>query len=258
MKLRQDSLLKIAVWAIRYQGFGVTLLSFLFKVIALTGLDLTRTEWYTALRDNHFDKKFNIQSAGFIVPETLDIAESQIPDINEYQASTPLAFHLIISTFQIPFEKYTFVDIGSGKGRALLMASEYPFKQILGVELSADLNECATENIRSYRSRTQKCSAINSVHLDANEFEYPNDPLIIYLYNPFKENILGNVLRRVEESLTGQPRHMIIVYFHPSHKMLFDKQDFLIPVHFEEHMRGPVRRLMPVHREHFDQAWVAV
>ena len=138
------------------------------------------------------------------------------------------------------------------------MASEYPFKQIIGVELSEDLHECATQNIKSYRSRTQKCANVRSVLQDASAFQFPEGPLIVYLFNPFKEKILTNVLQRLEKSVSDQPRHTIIIYFYPSHKEVLDKLNFLVPVPFEDHVRGPVRRLMPVHRQHFAQPWVAV
>jgi tRNA G46 methylase TrmB len=74
-----------------------------------------------------------------------------------YQPTDPALFQEIMASLPIEFEQFTFVDLGSGKGRTLLMASEYPFKRIVGVELIAELHRAAEENIRDYRSPTQRC-----------------------------------------------------------------------------------------------------
>ena len=69
-----------------------------------------------------------------------------------YQPTDPALFQEIMASLPIEFEQFAFVDLGSGKGRTLLMASEYPFKRIVGVELIAELHRAAEENIRDYRS----------------------------------------------------------------------------------------------------------
>ncbi len=74
-----------------------------------------------------------------------------------YQPTDPALFQEIMASLPIEFEQFAFVDLGSGKGRTLLMASEYPFKRIVGVELIAELHRAAEENIRDYRSPTQRC-----------------------------------------------------------------------------------------------------
>jgi SAM-dependent methyltransferase len=94
----------------------------------------------------------------------------------------------------------TFVDIGSGMGRAILLASEYPFKQIVGVEVSPSLHEVAKANLeRALRSK-RKCSDLRLVRDDARIFEYPPGDLVVFLFNPFDaealEATLGGLLAR--------------------------------------------------------------
>lgn len=258
MRLRQDGPLSMIRWAIRSQGWGVTALSIVFKVIALTGLDLTRAEWYRDFRDRRLDRRFNIDTAGALESHELGVAEEKISVTGPYGASTPLAFHLIFSTMDIPYERYTFVDIGSGKGRALFLASEYPFRRIVGVELSRGLHDSACENIRNYRSPTRKCAHIDSVHCDATDFDFPDGPLIVYLFNPFPEVVLSRVIDRLRRANSKSLRHIVIVYFHPMHNDLFEREDFLTPVSFEDGLRGPLRRLMPVHKKRYAQQWVGI
>src|SRR3982074_423196 len=80
-----------------------------------------------------------------------------------YQPTEPALFQEMMASLPIEFEQFTFVDLGSGKGRTLLMASEYPFMKIVGVELIAELHRAAQQNIRAYRSPTQRCVQIEAL-----------------------------------------------------------------------------------------------
>ncbi len=95
------------------------------------------------------------------------------------------------------------------------MASEYPFRKIVGVELIAELHHAAEENIRDYRSPTQRCAQIESVLADAREFELPAEPLVLYLFNPLPERALSEVLERLRKSLERAPRPVWVVYHNP-------------------------------------------
>ena len=133
-----------------------------------------------------------------------------------YQPTEPALFREMMARLPIEFDRFTFVDIGSGKGRTLLMASEYPFWKIVGVELIAELHDAAEENIREYRSPTQRCMHIESLLADAREFELPEEPLVLYLFNPLPERALSEVLGRLEKSLVRAPRPVWIVYHNPA------------------------------------------
>ena len=116
---------------------------------------------------------------------------------------------------QFEFDQFTFIDLGSGKGRTLLMASEYPFRKILGVEVIAELHRAAEENIRAYRSPTQRCARIEAVCADACEFHFPAAPLVLYLFNPLPESGMRRVMARLEKSLAANPRPVWVLYHNP-------------------------------------------
>jgi SAM-dependent methyltransferase len=132
-----------------------------------------------------------------------------------YQPTDPMLFHEMMASLPIDFTKFTFVDLGSGKGRALLLASEYPFKKIVGVELLAELHGVAEENIGAYRSTTRVSAKIESVFADAREFEFSDEPLVLYLFNPLPERALSEVLKRLENSVMRTPRPVWVVYHNP-------------------------------------------
>jgi SAM-dependent methyltransferase len=132
-----------------------------------------------------------------------------------YQPTDPVLFRGMLDALQIDFEDFTFIDIGSGKGRVLLMAAEYPFRRILGVELFASLHQIAQENIARFHSDSQKCFAIESVCEDARDFAFPNEPLLVYLFNPLPEAGLRQLLENLERSLRQNPRPATLLYSNP-------------------------------------------
>jgi SAM-dependent methyltransferase len=132
-----------------------------------------------------------------------------------YQPTDPAQFAEMMAALPIDFREFTFVDLGSGKGRTLLMASEYPFRKIVGVEILPELDRAARDNIRAYKSPTQQCSEIRAVCTDAREFELPEEPLVLFLFNPLPEAALRDLIARLEKSLAQSPRAVWIVYHNP-------------------------------------------
>jgi SAM-dependent methyltransferase len=141
-----------------------------------------------------------------------------------YQPTEPAAFHEMLNTLQqsltpdqavLNFRDFTFVDLGSGKGRTLLMASDYPFRRIVGVELLPSLDQIAQQNLSQYKSDTQKCFAVESICADATAFAFPDDPLVIYLFNPFPETGMRQVFANLEKSLREHPRTVYVLYHNP-------------------------------------------
>jgi predicted RNA methylase len=110
---------------------------------------------------------------------------------------------------------FTFIDLGSGKGRTLLMASEYPFRRILGVELLPSLHQIAQENLHQYKSESQKCFVLESICADATAFPLPADPLVIFLFNPFPESGMRQVVAKLDQSLREHPRPVYMLYHNP-------------------------------------------
>lgn len=142
-----------------------------------------------------------------------------------YQPSEPALFHQIMASLPIDFSQFTFLDMGSGKGRPLLMASDYCFRRIVGVEL-LQLHRIAQENVRKYSSDRQRCHAFELHCIDAAEYEFPPEPLLLYLFNPLHEEGLERVLDRLQRSLAEHPRPVIVVYPNPLLEPLVAERDW--------------------------------
>lgn len=162
-----------------------------------------------------FDRKYGVDTSGLIYPE--DLATGKKKDLFNagYFGVAPSALRQILDYLALDFRRFTFVDLGSGKGRALLIASEYPFHAIMGVELSPSLHATAESNITRYRGRAQQCRNILTTEADATEFDFPAGPLLVYLWNPFELPVFRKVLANLEGSLAREPREAYVAYIQP-------------------------------------------
>jgi hypothetical protein len=180
-----------------------------------------------------FDSQFGVDTdgrfGGWTYLSDLDIPSSNWIDGNDYAAIEPLRFQRVMAGFDIAFENCTFIDFGSGKGRALLLASEFPFKRILGLEFSPELHRTAEENIRRYRSATQKCHDIQSSNVDFANYALPPEPSVLFLFNPCRIQVLTRVANQISRSLSAHPRPLYIAYVAPTpeQEQLFASAAFL-------------------------------
>lgn len=203
-----------------------------FLITAPFNLIIQRTPLQHRLReykDWRFDRKHNVNTDGSIQLNALSIDNPNRQHGQRYEAVPADIFHHMLGHLpEIEHEDFTFVDFGSGKGRALLLASEYPFKQIVGIEFSSQLDKIAKGNIETYLSRTQKCKALTSVCMDAVDFPLPAGKLLVFMANPFNEPIMAKVLGNIQASAEAHPREIYIVYSNPQCGYLFDNADFLV------------------------------
>jgi SAM-dependent methyltransferase len=111
----------------------------------------------------------------------------------------------------------SFVDVGCGMGRALLLASEHPFKQVVGIELSPALHAIARENLATARGLAVRCRDVRIHRGDARRFRYPKGDLVVFLFNPFDHEALRAVLDRVVGSRRSGDR-VTLLYHVPIHR----------------------------------------
>jgi len=137
-----------------------------------------------------------------------------------YQPTEAALFHEMLDDLKIDFREFTFIDLGSGKGRTLLMASDYPFRGIVGVELFPALHAIAESNIAAYKKDSQLCFELKSVCADARNFEFPAEPTLLYLFNPLPASGLNIVFENLKQSLQKSPRTVYVLYHNPEHEPL--------------------------------------
>ena len=142
--------------------------------------------------------------------------QSQFGAWSYYQASPAIRLRKLIKELEIDYGQYFFVDFGSGKGRTLLIASEFPFKQVLGLEFAEELHKIATKNISIYPNKI--CRSVHSIHQDVTNYKFPDENMVLYFYNPFDITILSKIVQNIQTAAENYGRSIyIIYYFLPSH-----------------------------------------
>src|SRR5262249_40491728 len=143
-----------------------------------------------------------------------------------YEAIGLNLFREAISHIPEPLNDFLFIDFGSGKGRALLLAAEQPFRKIIGIEFSAKLHQIALSNVERYKAKTNKHCDIESICMDATRYQIPNERAVYYFFNPFNEVVLAKVLGNIQNSIKEHPRSVYISYCNPIHIGVFNEFAF--------------------------------
>jgi SAM-dependent methyltransferase len=147
-----------------------------------------------------------------------------------YQPIPPDEFREIMEALSVDFSSFTFIDAGSGKGRALLLASEYNFRRIIGIELVPELAKIARQNVDQLYSRGNSGENRPEIELvcgDARDFVFPNEPTVLFLFNPLPEPSLRELVRNLSASLELNPRSFYVAYANPVLEHVFDGLGFL-------------------------------
>ncbi|HEY7405692.1 MAG TPA: class I SAM-dependent methyltransferase [Candidatus Angelobacter sp.] len=124
-------------------------------------------------------------------------------------------------------QEFTFIDLGSGKGRALLMAAPYGFKRIIGVEFMPEWHRAAEENIRKFAAANPSTPPMESTCIDARDFKFPSGPLVVYLFNSFPEPVFVAVMERLRRSWMENQRPVFVAYRYIEFETLLNECEWL-------------------------------
>src|SRR2546423_7653399 len=156
--------------------FGHHTLSSAFKRLAslLRGAGLRKTlSVFLSVADDRylktFDRKYGVRTSGFIVLSTTSFAPARLRDATIYGPVNGWAFRKLLRTIRLP-RNSAFVDLGCGLGRACILAAEYGFEKVTGVELAPELCAAANENIENWRKHSGINNSINILQMDPLNF----------------------------------------------------------------------------------------
>ena len=95
-------------------------------------------------------------------------------------------------------------------------AAQYPLRRVVGVELSARLNERARQNVACCRGKL-RCRNIEVIQADATAFVPPPDVSVMCLYSPSGPTVLPRVLDNIRQSLEACPRELLLICKNPKY-----------------------------------------
>ena len=180
------------------------------------GVGSSMRSYVRGLEEWWFDTTRHVRTAGNVRLRDAGTLVGEIRDSEMYGPVRAANAHTALRDLPCgDLSEYTFIDMGSGKGRMLFVAAEYPFRKVVGVEFSNDLHEQAVANIGSYKHGRQRCGEIESVLANAATFEFPDEKLVIYMFNPFGPEIMHAMLANLKRSLERSPRHVVVVMLWP-------------------------------------------
>ena len=177
---------------------------------------------FAAQPPDAFDLAHNVETSQRVHQSDLSVDSDNWAHGTGYLPTSTAMVEEILAGLPIRHEDFTFIDLGSGKGRVLFVASDYPFRAIIGVEYAPSLHKVAVENIRHYRSETQKCRSIESRCGDITQFSFPETPLVVFCFNPAREPVMQIVASNLLASFNHSPRETWVVYVNPLYNV-FDR-----------------------------------
>jgi SAM-dependent methyltransferase len=123
-----------------------------------------------------------------------------------------------------PLEDFIFVDLGAGMGRAMLLASKFPFAKVQGVELNPVLASIARKNIRKWQAEARDIAPMQITCGDVLESQLPKGPCLAFLFNPFGESVMRRVLKRLARIFADRPGELDLLYVNNEQEGVFELQ----------------------------------
>jgi len=174
--------------------------------------------------DRNFDQENRADTEDADLKD-LSIQSDSLKFAVDYVPTSVMSFKRFLRYLPKDLRDVTFVDFGSGKGRAVLIAARYPFREVIGVEFAQELVDIANQNIRNQPPELRTCASLSAVCKDATDFELPDGKLVLYFFDPFGAEIMARVVDRIIASYTANPRPIYIVYHNPDERAVFDRHD---------------------------------
>lgn len=171
--------------------------------------------------DTEFDSLFGTVTGGIDEIFDLSVTGENSRYGLSHIATDPSEFRQMIDALALDLSSFTFVDLGCGKGRALILAAQLPFRQIIGVEFAKEFIDVAQSNLERAAQRAEAKSPVTLVWADAAKFEYPDGPVLIYLFNPFGSKVIRQVAANARGLWERQKRPVIVLYMNAVHLQEF-------------------------------------
>lgn len=190
--------------SVRERGFWATLVLALAQARIRAGL----------LRDATFDLARGTETATVVENADLTVVGPHLGHGVRYQPTRADALRRVLDTLQIPRSE-VFVDIGCGKGRALMVARDYGFRGLVGIDYAPALCEAARRNLATDRRGSASATPVRIECRDAADYPFAPDEGVIYLFNPFDAHVMERMVANLAASLRAHPRPLWLIYLFP-------------------------------------------
>jgi SAM-dependent methyltransferase len=190
-----------------------------------------------------FDLEFGVRTSGLIAGRNLKCGSRADRHNTAYFGVAPSVFHEMIALWRRSkpagtIDQFTFVDVGAGMGRAVLLASEFPFRSVIGVELNPRLARIARKNVAHWKAAGLARAPVRVVCRDAVEFKIPPGPCVAFMFNPFGGPIMRRLLKTWSQTLARREDQLDILYVNNEQETVLRRQPGLVRLFAGEVMRS--------------------
>lgn len=176
-----------------------------------------------------FDIENGVRTSGLIAGRHLKSGHRHDRHATAYYAVAPSVFAALVERWRrtrpiTPLEQFTFIDIGAGMGRAVLLAAEMPFRSVVGVELNPSLARIARRNLAVWRAAGRARTSARIVCCDAAQFKFPLGHCLAFLFNPFAATVMRRLLRHTAATFADRPAQLDLLYVNNEQDGVFEAQ----------------------------------
>src|SRR5258708_5805475 len=164
-------------------------------------------------KEMRYDRRLGIDTSGFIKASDLGVGDDSGRSGRAYDGTPPGIASFLVGLVAPRAKGFTFLDIGSGKGRVLLIASRFPFSRVVGFELSEQMNEIAVRNVQQFAKHYPDMLPVEIVGGDATRRPLPDGPLVIFLFNPLGPESMRDFAASLKASYQQTPRKIFCIYY---------------------------------------------
>ncbi len=187
---------------------------------------MTKKEGFTL---HPFDAKHGVQTSGLIPGRYLKTGHAHDRHSTAYFGVAPSVLHALLKRWQgtkpcAPIRQFTFIDVGAGMGRAMLLAADYPFHKVIGIELNPTLADIARHNLTTWHATRKTRAPLQVVCGDALDARHPKGPCLVFLFNPFGPSVMRRLLQRWARIFKTRPGELDLLYVNPEQEHVIERQ----------------------------------
>lgn len=176
-----------------------------------------------------FDEEFGMRTSGLVAGRHLKSGHRHDRHATAYYGVAPSVFRALMKRWQKSrpgwaLEEVSFIDVGAGMGRAVLLAAEMPFRRVVGVELNPTLTRIARKNLTAWRTSGRAVAPMRVVNADAVEFPLPTGPCVAFLFNPFGATVMRRLLKSWSTILVGRAEELDLIYVNHEQEHILERQ----------------------------------
>ncbi|MGA8043916.1 MAG: class I SAM-dependent methyltransferase [Terracidiphilus sp.] len=194
------------------------------------------------LMQHPFDAQNGVRTSGLVAGRHLKTGHPHDRHATAYYGIAPSVLEALIRRWMrtrpaASVRETTFVDVGAGMGRAMLLAAEMPFRAVVGVELHPTLVRIARRNAAIWRKSGRALTGMRVFQAEASAFRFPNGPCVAFLFNPFNETVLRRFLASVRRQFADRPGQLDLLYVNNEQEQVIERESGWSRI-----FQGPVRR----------------